>query len=330
MDKRMISDWTVTWLMPVRNGMPYLPLTLEAIAGQSYRNHKIIVWDNGSTDGTLEELRRWIPARIPGRVVSTEPMRLGPSLAALTEMADTELCARIDADDISHPQRLARQVSFMHASPAVGLLGSQVELIDEQGYPRNEPGWIYPVADAELRWLTRWHAQFCHPSVLFRKSMVLKAGNYQDAQPFEDLDLAMRLAHMTEFANLPEKLLKYRRASTSSTGGVSEFLPLDRGAARKNVGILFPNIQDPKRCMELWEATHPHRGSVKSRVQHIWQLGRAATELAKALGKPSNYFTSTQAFQDQRYALKARAYRRVGLMPLVALKARAMHVGSSS
>lgn len=326
----MTNDSPVTWLMPVRNGMPYLPLTLKAVAEQSYRNHRIAVWDNGSTDGTLEELRRWIPSHIPGQVVSGKPMRLGASLAALTERADTELCARIDADDISHPQRLERQISYLQAHPEVGLLGCQVELIDERGEPRNEPGWVYPTADAELRWLTRWHAQFCHPSVVFRKSVVLQAGNYLDTQPFEDLDLAMRLARFTEFANLPEKLLKYRRARTSSTGTVSEFLPLDRGAARKNVGLLFPNIRDPQGAMELWEATHPHQGHVKSRVQHIWQLERAAIQLAEAVGKPSNYFTSTQAFQDQRYALKTRAYRRFGLMPLVALKARVMHAGSSS
>jgi glycosyltransferase involved in cell wall biosynthesis len=310
--------------------MPYLPQTLRALAEQSYTNHKILVWDNGSRDGTLEELRRWIPARIPGRVISEQPMRLGQSLAALTETADTELCARIDADDICHPQRLERQIAFLRANPGVGLLGCQVELIDARGQQKGEPGWVYPITDAELRWRTRWHTQFCHPSVMFRKSAVLKAGNYQDAQPFEDLDLAMRMANVTEFANLPEKLLRYRRARTSATGGISEFLPLDRRAARTNIALLFPGIQDPQRAMELWEATHPSQWNMKSRVQHIWQLQRAATRLAEAVGKPSNYFRSTRAFRDQQYALKARACRRFGLMPLVALKARVMQASSSS
>ncbi len=310
--------------------MPYLPQTLGAIAEQSYKNHKILVWENGSTDGTLEELQRWIPARIPGRVISGRPMSLGRSLAALTEMADTELCARIDADDISDPRRLERQVCFLRANPHVGLLGCQVELIDERGHVKDGPGWVYPTEDAELRWRIRWHAQFCHPSVMFRKSVVLEAGNYQDAQPFEDLDLAMRLARITEFANLPEKLLNYRRARTSSTGDISEFLPLDRGAARKNVALLFPGMEDARRAMELWEATHPSQWNMRSRVQHLWQLERAATRLARAVGKPPDYFTKTRAFQDQRYALKARICRRFGLMPLVALKARVLHASSST
>ena len=50
----------VTWLMPVKNGMPYLKECLESIYNQSYTNHEIIVWDNGSTDGSVEELKKWI------------------------------------------------------------------------------------------------------------------------------------------------------------------------------------------------------------------------------------------------------------------------------
>src|ERR1700761_6907929 len=100
----------VTWIMPVKNGMPYLRLTLESIANQTYKNHSIIVWENGSTDGTLEELRRWIPSRIPGFVVPGQPPSIGGSSAALVREAKTELCARTDADDIQLPDRLAVQV----------------------------------------------------------------------------------------------------------------------------------------------------------------------------------------------------------------------------
>ena len=72
--------------------MPYLPLTLKAVAEQSYTSHKIIVWDNGSTDGTLEELRRWIPSHIPGQVICGKPMAavtplLIPKSAALPVLA---------------------------------------------------------------------------------------------------------------------------------------------------------------------------------------------------------------------------------------------------
>src|SRR5438552_5677499 len=103
----------VTWLMPVKNGMPYLSETLASIEAQTYRDWEILVWDNGSTDGTLDELRRWIPSRLPGRIIDNRPLSLGNSLAALVEAAGTELCARIDADDVNYPERLERQVAFL-------------------------------------------------------------------------------------------------------------------------------------------------------------------------------------------------------------------------
>src|SRR5438270_212199 len=102
----------VTWLMPVKNGMPHLPATLQSIEAQTYQNWEVLVWDNGSTDGTLEELQRWIPSRLPGRIVSAEPLSLGTSLARLVEAAETELCARIDADDVNYRERLEKQEEF--------------------------------------------------------------------------------------------------------------------------------------------------------------------------------------------------------------------------
>ena len=117
----MMSQPAVTLLMPVFNGMPFLPETLESIERQDYKNWEIIVWDNGSTDGTLEELHRWIPTRLPGRVISGEPLKLGPSFARLVEAARSELCARIDADDVMFPKRLTMQVAFMQEHPEVGV-----------------------------------------------------------------------------------------------------------------------------------------------------------------------------------------------------------------
>lgn len=95
--------------------MPYLPQTLEGIANQTYKNQTIIAWDNGSSDETVKELRRWIPGRVPGVVITHQPMPLGSSLAAMVNLAGTELCARIDADDISMPARLEREVAHMLA-----------------------------------------------------------------------------------------------------------------------------------------------------------------------------------------------------------------------
>lgn len=318
----------VTWLMPVKNGMPYIKRTLESIASQTYRNHSIIVWDNGSRDGTVDELRSWIPARIPGVVVFERPMRLGPSLAAMIETARTDLCARIDADDINLPDRLAHQVDFMDAHPEVGALGTQMATIDEEGRRTGE--WRYATEDAETRWRLRWEAHVSHSAVLVRRSVILAAGNYRDCQPAEDLDLWMRVANIAEIRSLPEVLVEYRRTMTSSMGATSNFVPTDRQAALLNALMLFPGVSDANRAMELWEVTHPQQLQLESRLQHVWELERAARLLANAVAKPADYFTSTRLFQEQRYALRRRAYRRLGLMPLVGLKRRLTLTGNQA
>lgn len=309
----------VTWLLPVRNGMPYLPLTLQSIAEQTYPNHKIIAWDNGSRDATVEELRRWIPRRIPGIVVAGAPMRLGPSLAAMVQMADTELCARIDGDDINFPDRLLRQVTFMQERRSIGVLGGQLDLIDEEGGKIPSGEWSYATDDASVRWLLRWRNQLAHNAVMFRRSVVLAAGNYRDHQPYEDLDLWQRASYLTEMCNLPDALVHYRRMASSSTGAIKSFLPTDRAAAQLNASILFPGIERASRAMSLWEATHPLQLELPSKYRHIKELEQAALLLAQKVGKPANYFTETETFKEQRFRLRRRFFRRMKLMPLVRL-----------
>src|SRR5258708_4609867 len=99
-DSRMPVDGDVTWLLPVRNAMPFLPQALAGIAAQSCRGATVLAWDNGSTDGSVEVLREWIPARLPGRVEWARPLPLGLCRAEMVRLATTEYCACADADDV--------------------------------------------------------------------------------------------------------------------------------------------------------------------------------------------------------------------------------------
>lgn len=309
----------VTWILPVKNGMPYLPLTLESIAHQTYKDHSLIVWDNGSTDGTLEELRRWIPLRIPGTIITGRPLSVGRSLAALVEMAPTELCARIDADDINVPTRLERQVAHMLAHPGVVALGSQVTLIDAGGKPTGGL-WNCPTSDADNRWLTRWQSGLTHPAVLFRRSAVLRAGNYADVRS-EDCELWIRLCPFGEIYSLPETLLFYRRHSGSISGPYSDYFAGQLRSARNAATHLFPGLAAQK-ALALWQLTHPQRvedaGSV-SAVQ-VFQFSRAAKLLARQSGKPDDYFQNTPTYQSQMYWLRRNLLRRCGLSKLTDLR----------
>jgi hypothetical protein len=300
--------------------MPFLPFTLESIANQTYTNQKILAWDDCSTDGSLEELKRWIPGRISGRIFQGKSLRHGLCRSILVEQADTELCAVIDGDDIAYPHRLERQVSFMTEHPEVSVLGSCAHLIDAEG---NESGlWNFPTADADVRWQMRFNCRILHPSAMLRRSAILAAGNYPDFR-WEDAALWIRMSVMKfEFHNLPDALIQYRRTSTSTTGSIQDWVPLTREVAQFCASLMFPGIPDPARSMELWEATRLDKGNVKAEWRHLKALDQSAIAHARQVGKPDDYFLTCAAYKEQRYNLRRRILESLGLGPLIRLHAR--------
>ena len=207
----------VTWLLPVKNGMPYLPETLASIEAQTYHDWEVLAWDNGSTDETVKELHSWIPSRLPGRVITGQPLSLGNSLASMVKECKTELCARIDADDVNVPERLEQQVAFLIAYPEVAVVGSQINRLDEHGVNHG----LYtplPVHHDDIDLFMLASNGISHPTVLFRRSAVLQVGNYQDlVGGAEDYDLWLRVAVHHKLANFPTPLLHYRVHDKSCT-----------------------------------------------------------------------------------------------------------------
>jgi glycosyltransferase involved in cell wall biosynthesis len=288
----------VTWIMPVRNGMPFVRATLESIARQKYEPFRMIAWDNGSTDGTQRELHAWIPGRIAGEVVTDEPLPLGLSRAALVRRAQTELLACIDADDINLPERLTRQVPEMLRDHRLVAVGCVPFIIDEND--RALPDWYYPTEDADIRWRSGWQTSFNASSVLFRRSAVLAAGNYRDIDRSQDLDLWMRLRHQGKMRNLTERLVKYRRHTQNLTAGMRDYYATDRSIAERNVDDLFDGLRG-ESAMRLWEAVYPHYGRSYVGPHHLRLLRRYAVAAARSLGEHDEYFVRTSYFALQRH-----------------------------
>lgn len=210
-----MSTEKLSVLIPILNGAPFLEEALVSLEQQTYRDFEVLVWDNGSTDGTLEILDRWLPARLPGRIYRGQPLSLGLSLARLVEVATTELCARMDADDICHPDRFRQQLDFLRQHPHLALVGTDRTCIDMAGNPL-EGASALPYTPAEVLHATLVGPRIWHPTVLFKRSAILHAGNYQDhstpAEPYwsEDYDMWMRLLSHHLAATMPARLLRYR------------------------------------------------------------------------------------------------------------------------
>ena len=195
--------------MPVKNGMPYLPQTLASLAAQTFKDFEVLVWDNGSNDGTVEELQRWIPNRLSGQIVTGKARSVGGSLAGLVDLADTEFCARIDADDICQPDRLLRQIDFLRSNTDISLVGSQGRVINQTGRPTGEV-YVAPLRHDDIVNTLLVRNPICHPTVMFRRSAVLNVGNYDGSTVFEDYDLWLRFVQHYRMANISECLVDYR------------------------------------------------------------------------------------------------------------------------
>lgn len=217
-----MSGPKLTVLLPVLNAMPFLPAALGSLETQSDAAFRVLAWDNGSTDGSLECLRQWIPSRLAGEVITEPRLPLGECLAALVERASTEFCVRMDGDDVCLPGRFARQLAALEADPHLALIGGQVETINENG--KAHPVVLeYPIGDVDIVHRMLTVTAFAHPAVCLRRSAVLAVGNYRHTT--EDYDLWLRLAVRHRLGNLPERVLKYRfhDASISQTGKGPEY-----------------------------------------------------------------------------------------------------------
>jgi hypothetical protein len=195
--------------MPVHNGGRYLAEAVDSIRSQTFDEFELVVVDDGSTDGTSALLNRVSTMDKRVRVYTQERRGLVATLNRACELARGALLARMDADDIAAPQRLAAQVARMQANPDLGLLGGDITVIREDGERIYDVR--YPSSDDEIRAILPNSSAFAHPTVMMRRSAFERIGGYRFAfADAEDYDLWLRFAEKYRLANLPGSILRYR------------------------------------------------------------------------------------------------------------------------
>jgi glycosyltransferase involved in cell wall biosynthesis len=202
---------TLSVVMPVRDAGPYLDAAVQSILEQSHKDFEFVIRDDGSTDGSTQRLQDWA-ARDPRIKLFIGDEPLGPAASSNWVVAHStgEFVARMDADDISHPGRLKRQLEVLQSAPDACLVGSLWEGIDERGrHVRPRDRW---------RLLRRSpFAPFPHGSIMYRRSAFDAVGGYRsEANFWEDLDLYLRMAKAGRLLVLTDALYMHR-SSTLST-----------------------------------------------------------------------------------------------------------------
>lgn len=218
----------VSVVLAVRDGAPWVGDAVRSILGQTLTELELVVVDDGSTDDTPQTLARFADARL--RVARRTQLGLTRSLNEGVSLARAPLIARLDADDVAAPERLARQLAFLDAHPEIGLLGTGAIEIDATG--REVGRVVPPAADADIRRALIRRNIFVHSSVVMRRQALASAGGYDATFPVaQDYDLWLRLARVTRLANLPDPLVTRRLLA----GRVSATREADRLRAEARV-----------------------------------------------------------------------------------------------
>ena len=230
----------VTVIVPVLNAMPYLTEALASLEEQTFRDFEVCLWDNGSTDGSVKEAQRWIPGRLKGRVVIGNQLPLHECLARMVEEAQTEFVARMDGDDECLPERFEIQLEEMQENPSLAAFGGQRVEIDAEA--KNLPaGAALPIAFVDVLSRLLLVNALLHPTVMFRRSAILSAGNYGLCEkPCEDYDLWLRVAKNFELRNSGRVLLKYR----VHEGGIIMGARRAEALAKPNLECICRHVQE--------------------------------------------------------------------------------------
>jgi hypothetical protein len=212
----------VSVVLPVRNGGGYLRLAAASILSQTWRDLELLVIDDRSDDGAFDALSATHSDEARLRLLRNPGSGLVAALNFGLREARGEFVARMDADDVALPDRLARQVEFLDRHPDIAVVGAQAAFIDAAGALTGERTYFPTDATALAIALTTRGCVLKHPSILARKDALLGAGGYRPAFTMaEDYDLWLRLAERTRLANLPEVLLHYRGHPEQISAGVN-------------------------------------------------------------------------------------------------------------
>ena len=196
--------------MSAFNAEKYLPLALDSILSQTFKDFELFISDDGSSDRTREIIDSYRDVRIK-RYHQDSNLGKTTAINQLFTRCTGELITIHDADDISLPDRLEKQWSAFKNNSEIGLCGTAYMYIYEDGQPFNEVH--YETSHEEIRRKIFKQTQFHGPTILFKKNLIKQDEPLY--RPFfdnynEDCDLAIRLVQRTRSMNLDEVLYKYR------------------------------------------------------------------------------------------------------------------------
>ncbi|MBZ0300368.1 MAG: glycosyltransferase [Anaerolineae bacterium] len=229
--------------MSVFNAERYLKQAIESILKQTFDDFELLILNDGSTDSSAGIVATY--AQQDNRIIvhlSPTNQGLVKNLVFGVTQARGKYIARMDADDISLPQRLEKQVAYLDARPEVGLLGTNVQYIDENGafLEGGRSRHLAPESEVVLRWMLMWKNVIYHPTVMLRRRVLEEHHlNYNaEYSRTQDWELWTQMIRHTQVHRLHDVLLHYRILPASLSHTAESKIWIRRNMEREMIAFM--------------------------------------------------------------------------------------------
>lgn len=286
----------VTVLMSVYNGERYLRAAIGSILKQTFRDFEFLIVNDGSTDSTTKILESYNDYRI--KIINNEKnIGLTKSLNEEIAIAQGKYIARMDADDLSLPERLEKQVAFLEEHPEVGILGCGFQVVSESG--DSNYTILYPSNHNLLRWRLCFSCPIAHPSVMMRTAILrLITGYNTDMRYAADYDLWIRLSGITKLSNLQEVLLLYRQhEDTVSQKHYKEQRKNTIRISQLHMSEILGEDVPLSLVQRFWDKDFETSAQVRQTAQLIYKLWKATNSNSNLLSKERRLIRKDAALQ---------------------------------
>jgi glycosyltransferase involved in cell wall biosynthesis len=246
----------ISVLLPVRDARATLDRCLDSLAGQTLGDHEVVAVDDGSTDDSGERLDERAARDSRLRVLREPPRGIAAALNRGLAEARAPLVARMDADDVSRPERLALQAERLERDPSADVLACRVAVGGEAGEGmRAYVSWVNGLLDHEAMRRERFvESPVVHPSVALRTSALRALGGYRDFDGPEDYELWLRAFDgRMRFAKLAETLLEWRDSPGRLTRSDPRYAP-ERFRSVKLEALARGPLAEAARPLVIWGA----------------------------------------------------------------------------
>lgn len=215
----------ISVIMSVYNGEEYLHEAIDSILNQTFKNFEFIIINDGSIDNSDEIIKSYIDSRII--LITQENKGLPAALNEGIKIAKGKYIARMDADDISEPDRFSIQVQYMEKNPNCVVVGSRYNILSKDG------DFLYlaenTIDNKKLKNVLPYITPFAHGSSFIRKSALRSVGGYHKQMLFgQDVLLWIDLAELGDFAIIPKPLYNFRITPFSNSRVSNKNLRLEK------------------------------------------------------------------------------------------------------